>query len=184
MNSIPSTRGGAGRGQGRKPISEDGSKAYKLLLTDEQRAKLDQLGNAAWIREQIDFAHHLETVNMSTAVNTSARFIDALRELPQFICVIPPNGALTDVRTGMRVTPLGDLTDSEDDTDLLQLTYAGGHSVTVIAHLFLKLAIKDAAEIELACAPGEFGIKESKYTPAQARAQFLLEHLERTHRLL
>jgi hypothetical protein len=56
MNDTTTPRGGAGRGQGRKPISNDGAKAYKLLLTDAQRAKLALLGGASWVREQIDAA--------------------------------------------------------------------------------------------------------------------------------
>lgn len=56
MNDTTTPRGGAGRGQGRKPLSDDGAKAYKLLLTKEQRAKLALLGGASWLREQIDAA--------------------------------------------------------------------------------------------------------------------------------
>lgn len=48
-------RGGAGRGQGRKPLAAD-TVRYALVMTPEQRAKLDALGNAEWIRAQIDAA--------------------------------------------------------------------------------------------------------------------------------
>lgn len=54
MNDTTPKRGGAGRGQGRKRLSERGTKPYKLLLTDEQREKLDKLGGPPWVRGKID----------------------------------------------------------------------------------------------------------------------------------
>ena len=57
FEGMASPRGGAGRGQGRKPTGEaslDGS--INVRLTREQRAKLAQLGGAAWLRKQIDSA--------------------------------------------------------------------------------------------------------------------------------
>lgn len=48
-------RGGAGRGQGRKSLASE-TVRYSLILTPEQRAKLERLGGAAWVREQIDKA--------------------------------------------------------------------------------------------------------------------------------
>jgi len=51
------TRGGAGRGQGRKPIKAgDVTVTVSLRLTTAQRAKLEALGGAAWVRERIDRA--------------------------------------------------------------------------------------------------------------------------------
>ena len=46
-------RGGAGRGQGRKPLAED-TVRYCFLMTPEQRNTLEQLGNAEWIRAELD----------------------------------------------------------------------------------------------------------------------------------
>ena len=54
-DTILTGRGGPGRGQGRKPVAPV-TKTYKLLLTPEQRAKLDALGGAQWVRQQIDAA--------------------------------------------------------------------------------------------------------------------------------
>ena len=48
-------RGGAGRGQGRKGLAEE-TVRYCFLLTPEQRKKLDALGNAEWIRGELDRA--------------------------------------------------------------------------------------------------------------------------------
>jgi hypothetical protein len=50
-------RGGAGRGQGRKPI-KPGEKTVTVSLraTERQREKLSRLGGGAWFREAIDAA--------------------------------------------------------------------------------------------------------------------------------
>lgn len=181
MNDVTSSRGGAGRGQGRKPISPEGAKAYKLLLTDEQRAKLEKLGNAAWIREQIDFATHLEQIDMTKAVNLSARYIHALRQLPQYICNTVNHGPLTHALTGVQVLPTGELTDPEDDYGGLQLVYPGGHSIVVHGHAFLKMAVKEAAEIEIDTTPEEFEIPEKKYTNKQLRIADYLRHFSIKH---
>lgn len=50
-------RGGAGRGQGRKPIEEgQATVTVSLRLTRPQREKLTRLGGAAWVRERINKA--------------------------------------------------------------------------------------------------------------------------------
>lgn len=184
MNEITSSRGGAGRGQGRKPISPDGAKAYKLLLTDEQRARLEKLGNAAWIREQIDFATHLEQIDMTNAVNLSARYINALWKLEQFQSVLPFSGHLTHMLSGVRVLPTGDLTDPNDDSGILQLVFPGGHTVDVVGAAYLELMAKESAEIEVATKPGELGIPDRKMSPVQSRTDFLVRYLSGKYGLL
>jgi hypothetical protein len=181
MNDTTTPRGGAGRGQGRKPLSDDGAKAYKLLLTDEQRAKLADLGNAAWVREQINFATHLDSIDMSKAVNLSSRYINALRQLPQYQCNNDHTGPLTHVMTGVRVLPTGDLADEDDDSGLLEVVYPGGHRIEANAHSFFAMAVAEGAQLEIATGPDEFGIKERSQTPAQRRTAELLEHLQRKH---
>lgn len=183
MNDVTSSRGGAGRGQGRKPISPDGAKAYKLLLTDEQRAKLETLGNAAWIREQIDFATHLEQIDMTNAVNLSSRYIKALWKLEQFQSVLPFNGPLTHMLSGVRVLPTGDLMDPDDDSGILQLVFPGGHTVDVVGSAYLELMVKESAEIEVTTKPGEFDIPDRKMTHVQWRTADLLRHLSGQHGL-
>jgi hypothetical protein len=50
-------RGGPGRGQGRKPLSEaEPTVTVSTKMTADQRAKLVRLGGAAWIRKKIDQA--------------------------------------------------------------------------------------------------------------------------------
>jgi hypothetical protein len=56
MESTKSKRGGAGRGQGRKPLHEVAMKPVSIKMTDAQKEKLDKLGGAAWIRARIDRA--------------------------------------------------------------------------------------------------------------------------------
>lgn len=57
-------RGGAGRNQGRKPISKSGElmKARPIRMTDAEWAKCKELGGAAWVRSKIKAArvayHH------------------------------------------------------------------------------------------------------------------------------
>ena len=46
-------RGGAGRGQGRKPLSGEPMKARPIRMTDYEWETCKQLGGAAWVREQI-----------------------------------------------------------------------------------------------------------------------------------
>jgi len=50
-------RGGAGRGQGRKPIKAgEETVTTSIRLTVSQRAKLERLGGAQWLRDRIDRA--------------------------------------------------------------------------------------------------------------------------------
>ena len=53
-----SSRGGAGRGQGRKAIAHTGElmKARPVRMTEEQWQKCKALGGAAWVRRMIDEA--------------------------------------------------------------------------------------------------------------------------------
>ena len=54
---VTATRGGPGRGQGRKPVKEgEDTVTVSIRVTVPQREKLDRLGGAAWVREKIDKA--------------------------------------------------------------------------------------------------------------------------------
>lgn len=54
---VPTGRGGAGRGQGRKPlIAGEATTLVTGRVTDAQRHKYLALGGSAWLREQIDRA--------------------------------------------------------------------------------------------------------------------------------
>lgn len=61
MRSQVSKRGGAGRGQGRKPL-EAGVEtvAVPIRMTPNQRAKLARLGGPPWVRARIDKAKEPE----------------------------------------------------------------------------------------------------------------------------
>ena len=58
MAKEKTSRGGAGRGQGRKPIAKDGElmRARPVRMTDEEWAKCKRLGGAAWVRAKIKAA--------------------------------------------------------------------------------------------------------------------------------
>lgn len=50
-------RGGAGRGQGRKPLPEgEAMVPVSVKMRRDQREKLNRLGGSAWIRGAIDKA--------------------------------------------------------------------------------------------------------------------------------
>ena len=50
-------RGGAGRGQGRKPVQPgEDTVTVSLRMTEAQRDKLTRLGGAEWVRQRIDRA--------------------------------------------------------------------------------------------------------------------------------
>lgn len=51
-------RGGAGRGQGRKPIAKSGEimKARPIRMTDDEWEKCKRLGGASWVRVKINAA--------------------------------------------------------------------------------------------------------------------------------
>ncbi len=53
----PSRHGGAGRGQGRKPLSPDSDTvSVSVKMTQSQVDKLDALGGARWLRRQLEQA--------------------------------------------------------------------------------------------------------------------------------
>lgn len=61
MRTAKSPRGGAGRGQGRKPLSVDAPTIpVSIKMTTEQRDKLGRLGGAPWVRARIDKAREPE----------------------------------------------------------------------------------------------------------------------------
>ena len=52
----PVGRGGAGRGQGRKPMGAEAATVVTLRLTPTQKQKLKALGGASWARNAIETA--------------------------------------------------------------------------------------------------------------------------------
>lgn len=54
MEDIKITRGGPGRGQGRKPATKDGAMVpVTVKLTEPQKTKLALLGGGEWVRNRI-----------------------------------------------------------------------------------------------------------------------------------
>lgn len=120
---------------------------------------------------------------MGLSANLSVRYINALRQLPQYHCNIDSSGPLTHALTGVRVSPIGDLHDEDDTVGILRVEFPGGHKIEVHAFAFFQIALKEAAEIDVSSAPGDFGIREGKQTPAQLHLAQLGEHLRRKHSL-
>lgn len=57
MGKEVAKRGGAGRGQGRKPVKQGvETVTLSLRVTEAQREKLARLGGAEWVRQRIDKA--------------------------------------------------------------------------------------------------------------------------------
>jgi len=70
---LESKRGGAGRGQGRKPLAKSGElmKARQVRMTDEEWEKCKRLGGAAWVRAKIKAAREPQP-QPATKINTTA----------------------------------------------------------------------------------------------------------------
>jgi hypothetical protein len=117
------------------------------------------------------------------STNLSVRYIKALRQLPQYHCNIASTGPLTHALTGIRVSPTGDLHDATDRVGILNIEFPGGHKIDVHAFAFFKIALKEAAEIEISTAPDDFGINDAQLTLVQKRISHLSEHLRRKHSL-
>ena len=99
--------------------------------------------------------------------NLSVRYINALRQLPQYHCNVDSVGPLTHVSTGVRVSPTGDLHNEEGNIGTLGIEFPGGHKIEVHAFTVFKIALKEAAKIEVSTAPDDFGIREGKQSPVQ-----------------
>lgn len=184
VDTALSGRGGPGRNQGRKRLAAEGDEAvYKLRMSLDQRTKLDKLGGAGWMRRQIDTASAVANYSERNSMNTSSRYIRALRQLPQFIANADPHAVLTHVLTGVRVLPIGLVEDPGDETELLQLVFPGGHTVEVVASAYLKLQIAEGARHEVETKPDEVGVPDRKLDIVQKRTREMEEHLLRKHGL-
>ena len=57
MEANQPTRGGAGRGQGRKPLQPGvETVVVSIKMSPDQRSKLQRLGGPKWVRSKIDKA--------------------------------------------------------------------------------------------------------------------------------
>ena len=107
--------------------------------------------------------------------NLSQRYIAALAQLSQFQGVTGSKDNLTHVLTGVQVAPHS--TDEEsDDEGLLDITFAGGHKIQVVAYTYLQLQLsEDAAHVLHSVENGTGEIHK--------HAKHLWEHLARKHDL-
>lgn len=121
--------------------------------------------------------------SMGSGINLSVRYINALRQLPQYQCNIARRGPVTHALTGARVSPTGELNNEADLAGILEIEFPGGPKIEVYASGFFRLALKEAAEIEVNLSPDDFGIRESKHTAVQRRIAELGEHLRVKHSL-
>lgn len=108
--------------------------------------------------------------------NLSQRYVAALAQLSQFMCVAGGKDSLTHVLTGVQVAP--ETTDENaKDAAFLRLTFPGGHTVDVIASLYFELQLaEDAAHNLHAVGEGSGEIHK--------RAAQTWEHLSRKHNLV
>ena len=140
---------------------------------------------AIWIQQALelepaqgDSSHHLLNTKLKRTdmPNLSERYVAALAELRQFLCVVGDKSTLTHVLTGVRVAP-ETMDEDAQDASLLSLTYATGHTVHVVASLYFELQLaEDAAHKLHAVGEGSGEIHQ--------RASQLWEHLTRKHNLV
>ena len=114
----------------------------------------------------------------------SAKYMEALGQLEQFGGKTSPDAAvLTHLLTGVRVEPVGDVLDQEDDSGLLKLTYPGGHQIEVIAQHYFGLVVAESVQFEQLIALPDGDATEISQTPVQKRIRELREYLRGKHDL-
>lgn len=114
--------------------------------------------------------------------NLSTRYVLAMRQLPQYQCCMESSSiSITHALTGAQVSPLGTLNDPDDTSGFLEIIYPGGSRATVIGALFFKLALREAAQIEVDLHPADFGVLMQ--SSVQKRIAGLQEHLEMKHQI-
>jgi hypothetical protein len=74
----------------------------------------------------------------------SQRYVAALAQLSQFICVQGDKTTLTHVLSGVQVSPHGE-SETAGETSFLHLDFGGGRSVQVHASLYLELMLAEDA---------------------------------------
>jgi hypothetical protein len=116
--------------------------------------------------------------------SSSAKYMAALGQLEQFAGTTSPDAALlTHLLTGVRVEPVGDLLDDEDDSGLLRLTFPGGHQIEVIAQHYFGLMVAESVQFEQLIAIPEPVAHELAHSPTQKRIRQLREYLRGKHDL-
>jgi hypothetical protein len=116
--------------------------------------------------------------------SSSAKYMAALGQLEQFAGTTSPDAALlTHLLTGVRVEPVGDVLDEEDDTGLLKLTFPSGHQIEVIAQHYFGLMVAESVQFEQLIAIPDESQPEFSRSPVQKRIRELREYLRSRHDL-
>ncbi len=114
----------------------------------------------------------------------SAKYMEALGQLEQFAGRTSPDAPLlTHLLTGVRVEPVGDPLDSDDDSGLLKLTFPGGNQIEVIAQHYFGLVVAESVQFEQLISLPEGDQSEILQTPVQKRIRELREYLRGKHDL-
>ena len=107
----------------------------------------------------------------------SHRYLAALAELSQFECVDNSEmQTLTHTLTGVQVAAEPEGPRDSGSEAMLRLTFSGGHSIAVIANLYLDLQLAEDAAHRL------HSVREGA-GEIHKRAAQTLEHLEQKHHL-
>lgn len=71
--------------RGPKPLHGENMEAYSLRITKAQRERLDQLGGAKWIRDQIEMVFIIEPLQSPDRVRAEAlaEAVQAIEAFPQ-----------------------------------------------------------------------------------------------------
>lgn len=77
-------------------------------------------------------------------LNLSQRYVFALAQLSQFICVHGDKNTLTHVLSGVKVSSHGE-SETTGETSFLYLDFGGGRSIQVNASLYLELMLAEDA---------------------------------------
>lgn len=88
---------------------------------------------------------------------------------------------MTHALSGVRVLAIGELRDPDDTSGLLEVIYPGGHKATVIGAQFFRLAVREAAQIEVDLHAEDFSLLVR--SSVQKRIVDLDEHLARKYGL-
>lgn len=100
---------------------------------------------------------------MGFSENLSVRYINALRQLPQYHCNVDRSGPLTHALTGVRVSPTGELHDADDTVVILAVEFLADTRSRSMLLLFPRLHRKKLLKSKsaLLLKISEFG-KENK----------------------
>jgi hypothetical protein len=117
---------------------------------------------------------------MSGSDNLSGRYIEVLRQLPQFVRTDhSPGGAVVHALTGASIQ--GHVAPKKREQGQLIVEFPGGKRFSTIGSQYLMLALKEAAEIELST--GCLAQVDGRQPTLHGRVQALHQHFVNRYRL-